>query len=93
MAECRVLFLGHCDLDHDLRPSFKKNCVGSISLIFFKLGIPNLMCRCVFGWLSVAYHFWVTVTLNLTSDIVSNFALSLMHISYILLDSNSKFCV
>ena len=28
------------------------------------------MCRCILGWRSVVYHNWVTVTLNLTSDLV-----------------------
>ena len=37
-------------------------------LIFFEVGIPNLVCECVLGWLSVMYHLWVTVTL--TSDLV-----------------------
>ena len=41
-----------------------------ISHIFFEVGIPNLVCRCNLGWQSVAYHFWVTVTLTLTSDLV-----------------------
>ena len=45
------------------------------------------------GWGSVAYHNWVTVTLNLTSDLVSRFSLRLVHISYTLSDRNSKFGV
>ena len=57
---------GHCDLD--LWPSFKNYCVRSISLIFFKVRIPNLVCICILGWGSVTYHFQVTVTL--TSDLV-----------------------
>ena len=69
MAECRILFSGHCDLD--LWPSFKNNCVRSISLILFEVGISNFVCGCIFRWGSVAYHNWVTVTLNLTSDLVS----------------------
>ena len=39
-----------------------------ITLIFFEVGIPNLLCGCFLGWPSVAYHFWVTVFL--TSDLV-----------------------
>ena len=66
MVESHILFSGHCDLD--LRPSFNYNCVRSISLILFENGIPNLVCECILGWLSVLYHFWVTVTL--TSDLV-----------------------
>ena len=37
-------------------------------LIFFEVGIPNLVCICIWGWESVTYHFRVTVTL--TSDLV-----------------------
>ena len=39
-----------------------------ISLIFFEIGIPNLVCKCILGCPSVTNHFWVTVTL--TSDLV-----------------------
>ena len=45
-------------------------CVRFISSVFFKTGIPNLVCGCILGWRSVAYYFRVTVTLNLTSDLV-----------------------
>ena len=41
-----------------------------ISPIFFEVGIPNLVCECILGLQSVAYHFRVTVTLTLTSDLV-----------------------
>ena len=34
--------LGHCDLD--LWPNFKNYSVRSMSLIFFQVGIPNLVC-------------------------------------------------
>ena len=43
--------------------------VRCISPIFFEVGIPNLVCGCILGWQSVAYHYWVTVTLTLTSDL------------------------
>ena len=39
-----------------------------ISPIFFEIGIPNLVCKCILGCLSVTNYFWVTVTL--TSDLV-----------------------
>ena len=55
-----------CDLD--LWPSFKDYCARSISLIFFEVGIPNLVCECIMGWRSVTYHFQVTV--SKTSDLV-----------------------
>ena len=61
MADCPVLFSNHCDLTSDLVSRI------SISSIFFEVGIPNLVCGCLLGWPSVAYHFWVTVTL--TSDL------------------------
>ena len=66
MAECHIPFLGHCDLD--LWPSFNNNCVRSISLILFEIGITNLMCECILGWWSVLYHLRGTMTL--TPDLV-----------------------
>ena len=39
--------------------------------MLFEVGISNLVCECILGWRSVAYHNWVTMTLNLTSDLVS----------------------
>ena len=71
LAECRVQFSGNCDLD--LWPSFKNIHVRNISLILFEVGIPNLVCACILGWQSVAYHTWVTV--DLTSDLVSRIAI------------------
>ena len=62
IVECCVPFTGHCDID--LCPSFKNNPVPSISLILLKVGIPNLVCVCNFGWPSVTYHFQVTLTLT-----------------------------
>ena len=53
--------------------------VRCISPIFFEVGIPNLVCGCILGWRSVAYYFWVTVTL--TSDLVLRI---IVHISYII---------
>ena len=42
----------------------------SVSLMFFEVGIPNLVCECILGWQNVTNHFQVTVTLTLTSDLV-----------------------
>ena len=55
-----------------VRPSVRPSRfrVRSISPIFFEVGIPNLVCGYILGWRSVAYHFRVTVTLTLTSDLV-----------------------
>ena len=65
MEESHIPFSGHCDLD--LWPSFN-NCVRSISLILFEIGIPNLVCECILGCWSVLCHLQVTMTL--TSDLV-----------------------
>ena len=78
MVQCLVPFTGHCDLD--LWPSFKKNHVQSISLILLKVGIPNLVGRCNFGWWSVTYYFWVTLTL--TSDLVFRIIVSRKYLLY-----------
>ena len=90
MAECRIPFSGHCDLDlwlsfysnHNVRLSIPL-CVRCISPIFFEVGIPNLMCGCILGWRSVAYHFRVTVTLTLTSDLVFRIIVSGAYLLYI----------
>ena len=36
--------------------------------MFFEVGIPNLVWKCILGWRSVTYHIRVTVTL--TFDLV-----------------------
>ena len=56
--------------------------VRCISPILFEVGIPNLMCGCILGWRSVAYHFWVTVTL--TSDLVFRIIVSGAYLLYYL---------
>ena len=84
MMECHISFSGHCDFDLDLWPSFKNYCVQSRSLTFFEVGIPNLICGCIFGWQSVAYHFRVTVTLILTFDLVSTIFVSGAYLLYFL---------
>ena len=55
-----------------VRPSVRPSRfrVRSISPIFFEVGIPNLVCGYILGWRSVMYHFRVTVTLTLTSELV-----------------------
>ena len=50
--------------------------VRCISPIFFEVRIPNLVCGCILGWRSVRYHFWFTVTLTLTSDLVFKIIMS-----------------
>ena len=90
---CCVLFSGHCDRDLDLWLSFYSNKnvrpsvplrVRCISPIFFEVGIPNLMCGCILRWQSVAYHFRVTVTLTLTSDLVFKIIVSGAYLLYYL---------
>ena len=50
---------------------FFRIIVSGAYLILFEVGISNLVCGCILRRESVAYHNWVTVTLNLTSDLVS----------------------
>ena len=64
-----------------VRPSVQLR-VRCISPIFFEVGIANLMCGCIFGWRSVRYHFWVTVTL--TSDLVFRIIVSGAYLLYFL---------
>ena len=64
-----------------VRPSVPLR-VRCISPIFFEVGIPNLICGCILGWRSVAYHFWVTVTL--TSDLVFRIIVSGAYLLYYL---------
>ena len=35
--------------------------VSGAYLLLFEIGIPNLVCECILGWLSVLYHLQVTV--------------------------------
>ena len=69
-----------------VRPSVRPSRfrVRSISPIFFEVGIPNLVCGYILGWRSVAYHFRVTVTLTLTSDLVSTIIVSGAYLRYYL---------
>ena len=43
VAECRILFWGHCDLDLDHRPQFYKNRLWSIYPILYDIEISNLV--------------------------------------------------
>ena len=67
-----------------VRPSVRPSRfrVRSISPIFFEVGIPNLVCGYILGWRSVAYHFRVTVTLTLTSDLVFRIIVSGAYLLY-----------
>ena len=57
---------------------------GPYLLYTLEVGIPNLVCGCILGWRSVAYHFWVTVTLTLTSDLVFRIIVSGAYLLYYL---------
>ena len=72
----------HIVIALSVRPSRFR--VRSISPIFFEVGIPNLVCECILGWRSVAYHFRVTVTLTLTSDLVFRIIMSGAYLLYYL---------
>ena len=75
-----VIALSVCSSVHTYIPL----CVRYISPIFFEVGIPNLVCGYILGWLSVAYHFRVTVTLTLTSDLVFRIIVSGAYLFYYL---------
>ena len=51
-----------------------------MSPIFFEVGIPNLVCKCILGWRGVTCHIRVTVTL--TSDLVLRIIVSGAHLLY-----------
>ena len=52
--------------------------------MFFEVGFPNLVCGYIYGWQSFAYHFRVTVTLTLTSDLVFRIIMSGAYLLYYL---------
>ena len=70
----------HIVIALSVRPSRFR--VRSISPIFFEVGIPNLVCGYILGWRSVAYHFRVTATLTLTSDLVFRIIMSRAYLLY-----------
>ena len=74
----------HIVITLSVRPSVSPSRfrVRSISPIFFEDGIPNLVCGCILGWRSVAYHFQVTVTLTLNSDLVFRIIVSGAYLLY-----------
>ena len=57
-------------------------CVRCISPILYEVGIQNLVCGCIFGWQSVTYYFWVTVTL--TSGLIFRIFVSGAYLLYYL---------
>ena len=59
-------------------------CLRYIIPKFFEVGIQNLVCGCILGWRSVAYHFWVIVTLISTSDLCFRKIVSGAYLSYYL---------
>ena len=56
--------------------------VSGAYLIFFEVGIPNLVCICILGLGSVSYYFRVTVTLS--SDLVLIITMSGEYLLYYL---------
>ena len=71
--------------NHTVRPSVSPSVplrVRFIYPLFFEVGIPILVCGYITGWRSVAYHFRVTVTFNLTSDLVFRIIVSGAYLLY-----------
>ena len=54
MTECHIPFSGHCDVDSNL---VFKIILYEAYLIFFEVGIPNLVYECILAWRCVTYHF------------------------------------
>ena len=79
MTECHIPFRVTVTLTSDL---VLRIIVFGEYLIFFEVGIPNLVCICILGWGSVTYHFRVTVTL--TSDLVLMIIVSGAYLLYYL---------
>ena len=52
-------------------PPFLNNYIWSISLLLLEVGIPNVLCECILEWLIVPFHFPLTESVTLTSDLVS----------------------
>ena len=65
MRKCRLHNYGTVTLNLTSDLVSRNRC---ISPIFFEIGIPNLVCKCILGCLSVTNYFCVTVIL--TSDLV-----------------------
>ena len=77
------------DLTSDL---VSRNCIESGAyLLFFEVGIPNLVCICILGWGSVTYQYLVTVTL--TSDLVLRIIMSGAYHLYYLRFESQIWCV
>ena len=77
MVECLVPFSVTVTLTSDLVLII---IVSGAYLLIFEIGIPNLVCECIFGWWSVLYHLQVTVTL--TSGLVFRKIMSRAYLLY-----------
>ena len=94
--DLRLSFYSNHIIRPYIRPSVRPSIllhVQCISPILFEVGIPNLICGCILGWQSVAYHFQVTVTLTLTSDLVFRIILSGAYLLYYLRYDFQIWCV
>ena len=65
--------------------------VFGVYLIFFEVGIPNLVCICNLGWWSLTCYFRATVTL--TSDLVLIIIVSGAYLLYYLRREFQIWCV
>ena len=63
MTECHISFWVTVTLTLTSDLVFRIIVSGAY-LIFFEVGIPNLVCECIMGWRCVTYYFQVTVTLT-----------------------------
>ena len=68
-----------------------RNRVRRISLILLKVGIPNVVRGCRFGWRSVTNR--ILITLTLTSDLVCRIIVSRTYLLYYLRWESQTCCM
>ena len=69
----------NCTVRLSVSPSVRPSVQLRVRYIFprfFEVGNSNLVFGYILGWWSVVYHFQVTVTLTLTSDLVFRIGMS-----------------
>ena len=92
-AMCCVPFLVTVNLLTLTSARFYNNRVRSTSPSFSEVGFPYSVCGCILEWQSVAYHFWVTVTLTLTSDLIFRMIMSGAYLLHDLRQESKIKCV
>ena len=82
MAECHISFGVTVTLTLISGIDLRIIVSGAHLFTYYEVGILNLVCGCILGWQSIAYHFRVTVTL--TSDLAFRIIVSGAYMLYYL---------